>query len=144
MNGALRHYALEAAFQNMGIYPASWGQADGTTKPRDTRGDGWNDAIIQMGEKRIKIQGWLKSLNLNESQGQMITELLDAEWIMIYAFRDDIPINFMMNYDDYHEVKNLTIEQIESAYQYFKNNPNFENQGKWIENVYEKWDEKSN
>jgi len=115
----------------MGIHPASFND-----KPRDAYGDGWNNALSELEEKDEKIKLWVQAQNLTENQQLKIAELLKNEWMMIYAFRPDMLMNFMVNWSDEDDITNLTLEDIDIMYEYFLKDKN--NQEAWVEEVWKK------
>lgn len=122
---------------NLGIAPASWNGV-----PRSEYDNGWNDAIIAHLDKSQHIVEFFSSKNLTDGQQLKIAELLKADWIDVYAFRKDMGIYLFVNWSDFEEIDNLTIEDIDSMYEYFINDKN--SQHKWVEEYWHKKDQIKN
>ena len=131
MKSELELEVYKSMHDNIGIHPASV-----CGKPRDAHGDGWNDAVIRMGDKVDEISKWIEEKNLSEGLQIKIAELLKNDWMMIYAFNPSIPKNFMVNWSDEDNISNLTLEDIDTMYEYFLKDKC--NQETWVEEVWRK------
>lgn len=122
---------------NLGIAPASWNGV-----PRSEYDNGRNDAIMEHLKKAQTIIEFFAEKNLTEGQQLKIAELLKEGWIDVYAFREDLGIYLYVNWDDFEEIKNLTMEDMDSMYEYFLQDKS--SQYKWVEEYWHKKDQIKN
>jgi hypothetical protein len=95
MRAKLRLALKEAAYDDMGIYPAGTSYPDDRKEERTEWQNGWNAALIALSAKESQLEKWFSEIP--ERYQGCVEELLVDDVLRIDVRGDDINLYLLMN-----------------------------------------------